>query len=128
MLKNRDRRISIQRFNETTNAFNEVVKTWGTLATVWASKEDIKDGERFAAGQVSASITTRFQIRYSQTVSSVSPLDRVEFENRVYEIVGVKEIGRREGLEITAAARADLAPTGGVPPLEPIAVWESVQW
>ena len=102
-----DRRITLERFIETTNLFNEVIKDWQPLATVWASKEDIRDSERFQASQVSASITTRFQIRYSPSLSDLSPLDRLTYDGRLYEIVAVKEIGRKEGLEITASARAD---------------------
>ncbi len=43
-------------------------------------------------------------------MSDIDPKDRVRFEGRVYDIVGVKEIGRREGLEITAVARPDTPP------------------
>jgi SPP1 family predicted phage head-tail adaptor len=102
-----DRRITIRRATYTTNDFGEAVPTWADLATVWASKEDIRDGERFAAQEVAASITTRFRIRYSNVVCDVSPKDRVVFGGRVYNIMAVKEIRRREGLEITAAARSD---------------------
>lgn len=102
-----DRRIAIERATETQDDFGEPIQTWATLATVWASKEDIRDTERFMAQQVGAEVTTRFQIRYSATVASVNPKDRVVYDGRVYDIAGVKEIGRREGLEITAVARAD---------------------
>lgn len=102
-----DRRITIERFTVTKNAFNEDVEAWAPLVTVWASKEDIRDGERWAAAEVSAEITTRFRIRYSSQVADVNPKDRLLFDGREYNIVAVKEIGRREGLEITAAARAD---------------------
>lgn len=102
-----DRRITIRRATTTTNDFGETVESWSDLATVWAAKEDIRDGERFAAQQVAAEITTRFRTRWSATVADVNPKDRVSFDGRAYDVVAVKEIGRREGLEITARARAD---------------------
>lgn len=74
---------------------------------VWASKSDISDGERWRAGAVAANITTRFSVRYSGFAATITPVDRLTCEGREYDISGVKEIGRREGFEITAAARSD---------------------
>lgn len=102
-----DRKIVLQRFTETRDAFNEPVKTWATLATRSASYEPIRDGERFRASETAADASARFVIRYSATVADLNPKDRLTFNGDTYEIVNVKEIGRREGIEITAAARAD---------------------
>lgn len=103
-----NRRITIERFTSTQDSGSgEEVRTWFTHATVWASKWDVSDGERIAAAEVQASITTRFVIRFSSQVSDVNPKDRIAFEGRSYAIEAVKEIGRREGIEISASARAD---------------------
>lgn len=102
-----DRRITLERYTTTYNEFNEPVEAWTTLGRVWASKRDVSDRERVAAAEVSAEISTRFQIRYSSTVADLSPKDRLTYEGRIYNISAVKEIGRREGLEISAAAEAD---------------------
>lgn len=40
-------------------------------------------------------------------MSRRSPLWWLTFDGRTFDIVGIKEIGRREGIEITAAARAE---------------------
>lgn len=72
--------------------------------TVWASKTEVSDAERWRAGQVQASVTTRFQVRYSPTTAGLTPQDRVECEGTTYNITAIKEIGRREGIEITGAA------------------------
>lgn len=104
----RDRRIRIERYTVAQNGgTGEAVKTWATLTTVWAEKLDLSDRERVAAAEISAEITTRFRILYSSTVSGVNPKDRIVLDGRTYDIWGIKEIGTREGLEITAAARAD---------------------
>lgn len=103
-----DRRITIERYSSTINDFGEEVGEWVTLATVWASKTDIRDSERWLAQQVSSTITTRWRTRYLTKIADVNAKDRLTHGALLYGIVAVKEIGRREGLEITAAARSDL--------------------
>lgn len=102
-----DRKIVIQRFTSTLDSYNEPVLSWSTLATRSASYQPISDGERFRAGETAATASARFVIRYSSAVSTLNPKDRLTFEGVAWEILRVKEIGRREGLEITAGARDD---------------------
>lgn len=102
-----DRRITIERAQSVRNEFNEPEEQWHALATVWASKRDVSDRERVASQEVGAEVTTRFQIRWSTQVRDVDAKDRITFDGRTYSIVATKELGRREGIEITAAARAD---------------------
>ena len=105
-----DRRVTLQRASTAPNSFNEPESIWLPLATVWASKTDVSDGEKLRSAEVGATIDTRFQIRWSTRVSSIGPKDRLTFEGRTYDIVGVKEIGRRLGLEISATARNEVRP------------------
>ena len=102
-----DRRVELRRATTTANAFNEPIATWATLAKVWAEAKPVLDAERQQAGQTLASKSYRFTIRYSTDVADLDPRDRVLFDGRDYDIAGVKEIGRREFLEITANARAE---------------------
>ena len=99
-----DRRITFERAIGTTDDLGGEVHNWGEHATVWAQVLPISDGERWRAAEVAASVTTRFRIRWG---AGVTVEDRIAYDGRIYDIVGVKEIGRREGQEITAAARAD---------------------
>lgn len=99
-----DRRITIERFTATTDEVGGETQAWTGVAEVWAAVEPISDGERWRAAEVAASVTTRFRIRWGQ---GVTVEDRIGYDGRTYDIVGVKEIGRREGQEITAAARAE---------------------
>lgn len=99
-----DRRITIERATTTTDDFGADTQTWAPLATVWASYKPISDSERMRAAEVGATITARFQIRWGHDVDVE---DRLIFEGRVMSIVAVKEIGRREGQELTAAGRAE---------------------
>jgi SPP1 family predicted phage head-tail adaptor len=99
-----DRRIAVERATTAKNDFGEEVPTWAPLSTVWAQVLPISDQERWRASEVSATVSTRFRIRWGLGVTAE---DRIVYEGRVYEISGVKELGRREGQEVTAAARAD---------------------
>ena len=104
-----DRRVTLQPRLLTKDGFNADVESWPDGLTVWASYEPVKDGERLRAAETAATITARFQIRWSPDVVGLSEIDRLSFDGRSFDIVAVKEIGRREGLEISATARAERA-------------------
>lgn len=103
-----DRRIVILLPQETgRDDWNNPIIERVEVARVWAKKTDVRDSERIRAQEVGATITTRFVIRYSSQVRNVDPTHLIAFDGRVYDISAVKEVGRREGLEITATARAE---------------------
>ncbi|MDP3853621.1 phage head closure protein [Phenylobacterium sp.] len=107
--RTRDRRVTIRRAVKLRDGFNAKVPNFTDLVTVWASKEDVKDGERVRAQQVGASITTRFEAAWSSVLSTVDPRDQVSCEGRLYQVVAAKEIGRKRGIEISAIALAETA-------------------
>jgi SPP1 family predicted phage head-tail adaptor len=104
-----DRRIVLQRAAVAPNDFNEPVATWSDLITVWAAVYQLTDVEQFRAQEIGAEVTTRFTISYSSEVADLGSTDRVAFDGREYNITGVRELGRREWLEIRAVARAERA-------------------
>jgi SPP1 family predicted phage head-tail adaptor len=99
-----DRRVTLERATVTLDAFGGETQTWATLAEVWAQAMPVSDGEKWRAAEVAATISTRFRIRWR---ADLRVGDRLIYDGRVFDIIGVKEIGRREGLEITASARAE---------------------
>lgn len=103
-----DRRVQFRRATLSDDGFGQV-ETWADHGSpVWASKMDASDAERWRAGEMQASITTRFRVRWSSFTSALTPKDRLVCEGETYDITGIKEVGaRRTFLEITAAARAD---------------------
>lgn len=103
-----DRRITLLQPQETgRDDWNNPIIGRVEIAKVWAKKTDVSDAERVRAQEVGATITTRFVIRYSSQVRNVDPTHLIAFDGRIYDISAVKEVGRREGLEITATARAE---------------------
>lgn len=107
-----DRRITIERYGVTYNDDNEPIEAWVSVGERWASKEDVSDGEKVRAAQVGASVTTRFGVRRDGLTSTITAADRLVYAGEVYSISGTKEIGRREGIEITASRQNDtLVPT-----------------
>lgn len=104
-----NRRIELQAPATVRSPLNTPIKGWATFATVWAAWLPIGDAERVRAEQTGATVTDRFQIRWTRRLAKLSPLNQVQFNGRPYAIRAVKEMGYREALEITACAQADTA-------------------
>ena len=104
-----DRRVQFRRKALVNDGFG-FTESWANHGQpVPASKEDVSDGERWRAGEVSAHVTTRFVIRWSAFADGITPADRLVFEGLEYDISGIKEPKgtRRKWIELTAAARND---------------------
>tara|TARA_R110002072_G_scaffold109603_3_gene237063 strand:- start:1339 stop:1674 length:336 start_codon:yes stop_codon:yes gene_type:complete len=104
-----DRRVQFCRSELVDDEFSQV-EVWADYGTpVSAGKQEISDAERFAGGQVQATISTRFTVRWSTFTRDLTPKDCLICEGRDYNIIGIKETpdSRRRMLEITAMARAD---------------------
>lgn len=104
-----DRTITIQRFTSTVNEFNEQIQAWADFITIRAARRDVSDGEKFAAGQVGSSLSSRFVVRSSAKARTITPTDRLVHDGATYAIHGVKEAdeGRRRFIEISAVKDGD---------------------
>lgn len=105
-----DRKIVIERLTiGAANAFNETSDTWGEFITRQASRQDVSDSEKVNAGQVNATRMSRFVIRSGVEALTITPMDRVNYDSKLWDIKGIKETtkGRGRFLEITAIAQAD---------------------
>jgi len=92
-----DRRITIEEIVETRDSYGAVIRTWTPFATVWAEVRPVRSRELIASAKVTAEFDTVFRARW---LDGLSPAMRVIHDGDVYEITGLAEIGRREGLEI----------------------------
>jgi SPP1 family predicted phage head-tail adaptor len=97
-----DRRIVIEQPTATKDDWNYDVVTWTTLATVWADKLDRGSGEVVEVDRQTALTRTQWTMRYRSTVNSTM---RILYNSQYYYIVGVEEIGRREGLRVFTELR-----------------------
>ena len=102
-----DRRVRIERRSGQTNGFGETIETWLDMGAVWASRWDVSDSEQMKAAELGGAVTTRFKVRYSSLTETIGARDRLRSEGRVYEVTGVKQIGRREIIEITTVVRTE---------------------
>lgn len=98
-----DRRLIIRKAIFARDAAtNEQKPTWQTLRQVWGMKIAKSEDETIEAGALGANRVVLFRVRY---MGDVNELDRVCCEGLEYDIRGIREVGRREGLELTCEAR-----------------------
>ena len=81
-----DRRITLQTYTTSTDAFGQVVKTFSTLATVWAKVEEKSGKEGEEGDQVIASKKVNFLIRHR---SDLNEQMRVVYDNNTYKIEAI---------------------------------------
>lgn len=104
----RDRKIEFLERGTARDALNAPVETWSVIAWTWAERMTVSDGERIRAQAVEADRTDRFRTPWTRTLAAIDPTYRIQdADGRVYDILAIKEIGRRKELEFTAMARAE---------------------
>lgn len=101
--------VTIQELTESTGDEGFPVDTWAPLASrIWMSREAQTGMERFAAAQLSASTTTRWQMPYRADMDpdlvDVQKKRRLLYQNRAYGIVSASPIGRNDGIELVTLA------------------------
>ena len=97
-----DRRILILQRSTSTDAWNQNLGSYVQVLEVWAEVKDLGAKEREEADQRVTVNPKIFTIRYR---SEVSTKHRISYDGDIYQITGITEIGRKEGLRITAVAR-----------------------
>ena len=101
-----NRRITIVRATTTRDEHNEPTTAWSDLATLWAAREDISDGEMIAAGELGAYLGARFTVRRDSVSETVTARDRISHEGAIWSIQGPPKEKREAPamfLEIRAA-------------------------
>lgn len=107
---NLDRRITFQRNTPgVPDGFGLPAESWADIGTVWASRNDVSDGEKVSAGQASGALLSRFVVRSSSLTLTLNGKDRISYGDAIWNILGVKETGdgRNRFLEITAVRESD---------------------
>lgn len=102
-----DRRLQFRRAVLADDGFT-TSETWADHGSaVWGSRADVRDSEKWAAGQVEATTMSRFRVRWSSFTAEIDAKDRFTCDGMEWSILGLKEVGRREYREITALTGAD---------------------
>lgn len=98
-----DRRVKLESLIPTQTPSGQTKPSWVLLATdVPANVRPISAREQFTADQVAAQFDSVFTIRFRDDVNQK---DRLTYNDKVYDITGLREIGRRRWLELMAKAR-----------------------
>lgn len=92
-----DRRVIIQSQTATQNANGEEILTWATFATIWADLIPIAGNEKYATMRKTEEVLFRVRIRHLPGLL----IDmRLSYENKIYDIKSINELGRRDGAEL----------------------------
>ena len=99
-----DRRITIEQNTAGRDAAGAETESWTALADmpVWAEVRPAAGREFFDAQQIVAEAKVVFRIRYR---SDVDHKMRVNYAGNLYDIHGIAELGRQEGLDIMTTAK-----------------------
>jgi head-tail adaptor len=90
-----DRLITIEQKSVTKDALGGEVITWTTYATAWAGYKGQRITEGVESDQVVASRIVEFTFR-SLDAPAVDESMRISYDSGIYEIEGIKIIGRQE--------------------------------
>jgi len=96
-----DRKITIERKTTTTDSIGGVVETWATWKTAWSEVVPVSGREALRFNRPTASRVSKFVIRY---LSGLTEKDRIVHDSQNWDVIYIREIGRREGLEVIAEA------------------------
>ena len=97
-----DRRITLERFTETPDPiYGTPIQAWAPLAIVFAEVRQQGGREYLATAMMLSERRVVFYIRW---FPGLTVQDRVSFEDRFYNIEEVREIGRRDGVELHTVA------------------------
>ncbi len=96
-----DKRITIDRSGETVDDYGRVTTGWTTLATVRAEILQASTAEFLRAYGEAEQTGIVFRIRFIPNIL-ITTADRVSYAGQAYDLVEIKEIGQRKGLELRA--------------------------
>jgi len=89
----------------TANAYNERVVSYVEAGDHWAAMRDTRSVETLKAAEIGQTLTTRFTVRWSPETALVDGTWHVRAEGNVYDVVAVRNVGRRQYVEIDAAVK-----------------------
>ena len=101
-----DRRITIQSFSTTTDAFGQKTKSFGTLANVWAKVVEKVGDEGENGDMISATKRVDFFIRYR---SDINEQMRITYNSKTYKIHAIQSADARQAYQMIRCEYTDAA-------------------
>ena len=97
-----DRRVTLQSASVSTDGFGQAVRTYSTLAQVWAKVDyrTVKEGEE--TERLTSVNKVRFTIRYRADVDATT---KISWDSKTYEVEGVSLEGRERYLILDTVVR-----------------------
>lgn len=104
-----DRRVEVMRRGAAGGAFGTHQDgAWGAHGTpIWAKRHDVSDAERGGPSGIEGGRVTRFTVRWSSFTAGLTRSDRLRCDGLLFDVLGLKEMGRRAFIEITAREVTD---------------------
>jgi hypothetical protein len=103
-----DRRITLRKLVESQSASGAVVLAPQVFGIMWARKMPDRGLEAFREGQIQGWATVTWRTRYFRDGAQEPTVKWEILEGlRAYEVLEVREIGRKEGWEFVTRARAE---------------------
>lgn len=87
-----DRKIKIQKRSVTSNDYNEETETWEDYKYKWAAYRAVKGGETYESDRKMSIYQDVFTIRFD---SDITEAMRIIWDDKTYEIISIKPIGRK---------------------------------
>ena len=101
-----DRKITIQQptYTADSETGERKVSSWSTYKSAWAQRVHNQSLEQISGDQIILVDTYNFKIRYNDA-PNITGVMRVLYDSEYYDIMGLKELGRREGWLLTLTKR-----------------------
>jgi SPP1 family predicted phage head-tail adaptor len=98
------RKITIQTPPTVKDAGGELTGSWTTFLKTYAKLVDVSSNESKAEGTEVMTVIRMFIIRYKNTITSNM---RILFDNKYWEITGIRQIGTNEFTEISTVLKSN---------------------
>lgn len=79
--------------------FSDNGAVYTTLLSGWCKVEESTGSEPLSGGRKETTRTRKFILRYTRLIK---PIHFIRFDSKIYNIQNIAELGRQEGLVITA--------------------------
>ena len=100
---NYDRYLTFQAPVQKRGKAGGVTPQWDYVANAWAQKEDVSGGETRRGTQLVPEASVVFETCH--WIDGINTTHRIECEGNVYDVLFIRELGRKERMEIQATVR-----------------------